>query len=410
MCISFSFEIVSVRRGIALKSNLGAPAISLAFALVILVLSSRMAAGQDLLKEGPFPVGVTTTVLVDSSRTDSFTKKPRTLVTEIWYPATESARTMAKSKFTDFLPGGVTPDLEEYFKKSRGKSVDDLNKSYWMNSFRDAPIRAGRFPLIVFSHGNGGSRFQNTFWCDFVASHGYVIVSADHTGNAALTILKDERVPYQGNGRAESAVDRPKDLSFLLDRMIQWNDGASRSDSRFKAKLDLSRPCAAGMSFGSMTAVRVADLDPRFKSVIAMSGAYPQHTNLKVPTLWMIGSEDRTIGPVGNSIVRSHHGKHEGPSYLLELKNGGHYSFTDMAKMNPDYGDGVGKGKRREGGAEFLFTSMETTYQIVNSYSVAFLKVYSKGENAALPYLKKNGWPEELIWEPRNSEPLRKTP
>ena len=216
-----------------------------------------------------------------------------------------------------------------------------------------------------------------------------------------MTFLPDGRVPMQPGEIANSAVDRPKDMSYLLDQMEKWNDGA---DMRFKGKLDLSRPCAAGMSFGSMTAVRVADLDPRFKSVIAMSGAYPQHTNLKVPTLWMLGTEDRTLGAAGNAIIRSHHEKQEGPSYLLELKNGGHYSFTDMFKVKPDFGDGVGKGTRREGGAPIQFTSMETTYKIINAYSIAFLSVYVKGDRSSLAFLQKNRWPEELIWQDRNAE------
>ena len=369
-----------------------------------LVLKMPDAAAQppDPVRVGPFPVGVTTHVFVDSARTDHFTQKPRTLVTEIWYPAADSSRAMPKSKLADFIPGGVTPELETYFEKRLGTKFEALNKSYWMSSVRDAPVRAGRWPVIVFSHGNGGNRYQNTFWCDFIASHGYVIVSADHTGNAAITILKDGNVPYQPGERANSAADRPKDMSFLLDQMEKWNAGTEGSDTRFKGRFDLSRPCAAGMSFGSMTAVRVAETDSRFKSVIAMSGAYPEDKNLKVPTLWMIGAEDRTIGPIGNSIVRTHHEKHEGPSFLLELKNGGHYSFTDMFKMNPSHGDGVGSGTRREGGAKFDFTSMEKTYQIVNSYSAAFLAVYVKGDRGSQQFLEKDGWPEDLIWSVRN--------
>jgi dienelactone hydrolase len=294
----------------------------------------------------------------------------------------------------------VTPELEEYFKKARGKTTDELNKTYWMTSHRDAPVRKGRFPVIIFSHGNGGSRHQNTFWCDFVASHGYIIVSADHTGNAGMTFLKEGRVPFQNGERANSAADRPKDMIFLLDQMIKWNEGA---DERFQGKLDFSRPCAAGMSFGSMTAVRVADMDPRFKSVIAMSGAYPQESNLKVPVLWMLGTEDRTIGSAGNAIIRGLHEKHDGPSFLLELKNGGHYSFTDMFKVNPNFGDGVGKGTRRDGGTTFDFTSMETTYTIINEYSVLFLRLYAKNDNSARSFLQTNGWTDELIWQSRNA-------
>src|SRR5207247_9952205 len=68
------------------------------------------------LSAGPFPVGVTTTVFVDTSRTDNFTKQSRTLVTEIWYPSTNDARRMPKNKYTDFIPGSVTPELDALIK------------------------------------------------------------------------------------------------------------------------------------------------------------------------------------------------------------------------------------------------------------------------------------------------------
>src|SRR5262245_37339645 len=72
----------------------------------------------DLAPVGPFPVGVTTVILVDSNRTDAFTKEARTLVTEIWYPATDDARQMPKNKYSDFIPGGLTPEIEEAIQKA----------------------------------------------------------------------------------------------------------------------------------------------------------------------------------------------------------------------------------------------------------------------------------------------------
>jgi len=381
------------------RSRIMALASSLLLALTVTLPLGPMAAStkvSDPLSMGPYPVGVTTTVLVDHSRTDAFTKEPRTLVTEIWYPATDEARNLPKNKYSNFIPGGVTPELDALLKLAYKMPAAEVDRTFWNYAVRDARIREGKFPLIVFSHGNGGTRHQNTFWCDYLASHGYVIVSADHTGNARLTIIKGKMIPYQAAERAHSAVDRPKDLSFLLDQMTLWNQGA---DSRFAGKLDLSAVCAAGMSFGSMTSITVADADPRFKAVLAMSGAPPDHTNLAVPSLRMIGSEDTTIKEAGNARVREHHAKHTGPSFLFELKNGGLYSFTDMFKINQSFGDGVGPGTRRETKEPFQFTSMEKTYEMINSYSVAFLGVYLKGEREYLPFLLKNHWPDELIWK-----------
>ena len=355
----------------------------------------------DPLAAGPFPVGVTRTVFVDSKRTDNFTKEPRTLVTEIWYPADDSALKMPKNKYSDFLPGGPTPELDRLLKLSYGSSIADIDKLYWNEAVRDAKVRKGRFPLIVFSHGNGGTRHQNTFWCDYLASHGYIIVSADHTGNAIMTILNGKVITYQNSERLKSAEDRPLDMSFLLDRMIAWDKG---EDKRFAGHIDIDHAAATGMSFGSMTSIWVADKDPRFKAVIAMSGARGEHTNLTIPSLRMIGSEDTTLGEAGNAVVRDHHAKHTGPSYLLELKNGGHFSFTDMFKIRKNHGDGVGQGKRRNTKEPFEFTSMELTYKIINSYSVAFLGYYLKGQKEYLGFLRENHWPDVLIWDPKMGE------
>lgn len=348
------------------------------------------------MSEGPFPVGVMTTLFVDAGRLDNFTKQPRTLVTEIWYPATDDARRMPKNKYSDFIPGGVTPEIDELIKKTYKMSAAEIDKIYWNEAHRNAPVRKGRFPLVVFSHGNGGSRNQNTFWCDYLASHGYIIVSADHTGNARWTIIDGKPVLFQASERQNSAKDRPLDVSFLLDQMIRWDKGA---DKRFAGRVDTEHAAITGMSFGSYTAHWAADQDHRFKAVIAMSGAPPSHTNLTVPSLRMLGDEDRTIGVAGNAAIRDNHAKHTGPSFLLELKNGGHYSFTDMFKINKHFGDGVGEGKRRETNEPFEFTSMEATYKIVNSYSVAFLGCYLKGETSYMAFLGEDHWPEVMKWD-----------
>jgi predicted dienelactone hydrolase len=356
----------------------------------------------DPLSAGLFPVGVTTTVFIDTKRVDAFTKQPRTLVTEIWYPAANEARRMPKNKYSDFIPGGVTPEIDDLITRTYKMNAAAIDKAYWNEAHRNAMVRKGRYPLVVFSHGNGGSRNQNTFWCDYLASHGYVVVSADHTGNARWTIIDGKPVVFQGAERANSAKDRPLDVSFLLDQMIKWDKGA---DKRFSGRIDTDHAAITGMSFGSFTAHWASDQDPRFKAVIAMSGAPPSHTNLTIPSLRMLGTEDRTLGVPGNNAIRDNHAKHTGPSFLLELKNGGHYSFTDMFKINKNFGDGVGAGKRRVTNEPFEFTSMETTYKIINSYSVAFLGYYLKGERDYASFLGANHWPDVMIWDAKGVAP-----
>jgi predicted dienelactone hydrolase len=377
--------------------------------LAVMLAPPAQAVKQDMLNSsayfnplgtGPHAVGVTTTVLVDNSRTDNFTKEPRTLVTEIWYPATADAGKKPKNKYSDFIPTAITPEIEAQIKSAYRLDLATIDKIFWNEAVRNAGVRQGRFPVVVFSHGNGGTRHQNSFWCDYLASHGYIVVSADHTGNARMTIINGKVIPMQGAERANSAKDRPKDVSFLLDKMIEWDKGG---DKRFAGHIDTDRAAISGMSFGSFTSHWAADADPRFKAVVAMSGAPESHTNLTVPTLRMLGTEDRTLGAGGNALIRKNHEMHKGPAYLLEMKNGGHFSFTDMFKLNKSFGDGVGKGNRGgKDGEAFDYTSMETTYKIINAYSIAFLGYYLKGQKAYMPFLKENHWKNELLWEAKN--------
>jgi hypothetical protein len=59
----------------------------------------------------------------------------------------------------------------------------------------------------------------------------------------------------------------------------------------------------------------------------------------------------------------------------------------------------VGPGKRRDTNEPFEFTSMELTYKIVNSYSVAFLGYFLKGQKEYWSFLTANHWPQTMIWD-----------
>jgi hypothetical protein len=105
---------------------------------------------------------------------------------------------------------------------------------------------------------------------------------------------------------------------------------------------------------------------------------------------------------LGNGLIRTNHTQHTGPSFLLELKNGGHFSFTDVFKFSKNFGDGIGRGTRRDTNEPFEYTSMERTYQIINSYSVAFLGYFLKGQKEYWTFLNENHWPDTMLWDVRH--------
>src|SRR5439155_6559666 len=96
---------------------------------------------------------------------------------------------------------------------------------------RDVPVLiyaprsgAGPFPVIVFSHGLGGSRDGYAYLGRHWASHGYVSVHLQHLGsdNAVWEGAQPSEIMQRLRDSAmnlENAANRPKDVSFAIDEL-----------------------------------------------------------------------------------------------------------------------------------------------------------------------------------------------
>ena len=364
---------------------------------VLIVQHAVLAADVlDPVKPGPYPVGVTTMMFVDHSRTDITTDGPRTLMTEIWYPAADDTRSLPKNKFSDFFLGGKNGALNAGLTMAFKIDLKEIDKTYKNVAVRDARIRDGVYPLLVFSHGNGGIRGQNAFWCDHMASHGYIVMSPDHTGNCAVTAIDGNLIVYNNEGRGAAAVDRPKDLSFLIDVMTRMNKGA---DSRFMGRVDLEHIGAAGHSFGGYAAAAVADADPRIDAIAPMAAVGRERENYDCPAMLLLATEDATIGLEGNKRIREYYDESKGPHYMVEVVDGGHYSFTEMYQLNPTFGDGVGTGTRITNGESVTYTPMEVVIEVTNSYTAAFFGRYLKDLTGYDEYLATNHYPDDILYK-----------
>ncbi|MFP6597216.1 MAG: alpha/beta fold hydrolase, partial [Candidatus Hydrogenedentota bacterium] len=246
------------------------------------VLTSAGAFGASEFEEaGPYPVGVTTTVFVDESRHDDATDSSRTMLTEIWYPTTALGTQFPKNKMSDFVLKGANPGIGMAIKMAFKKDIAELDETFENEAYRDAPVAEGKFPLVVFSHGNGGFRMQSVFWCEHLASHGYVVVAPDHTGNAAATVVDNKLVLHDSSAREQAAIDRPLDVRFLIDMIGKWNKGA---DSRFNGRLDMEKIAVGGHSFGGMTSTMATDQDERIDAIVPMAAVGREHVNTDVPS------------------------------------------------------------------------------------------------------------------------------
>ena len=201
----------------------------------------------------------------------------------------------------------------------------DIAKTF---AYRDVGRAPGPFPLVLFSHGNRGVRFQSVFLATLLASHGYVVASPDHHGNTFL----------DGVGDPDVAVNRPLDMRFVLDEVLARNV----TPGEFLAgAIDATRIGMSGHSFGGYTTLALATgalADSRFGAFLPLAPASPFDATflgaIHAPILIISGSLDRTtpfdsqqqapfdLLPSGAPVVG-----------LANVVGAGHFTFSDVCEV-----------------------------------------------------------------------------
>ena len=196
--------------------------------------SDATANPEELLEQGPFPVGYRDITITYG---DAGTLEPRELVLRVWYPA---------SSETDAGPA-------EY-------AVAGVVNLPALNAL-DAPAvtEESDLPFAIYSHGSGGEGLLGYPYGELMASHGWVVAAPNHTGNTALDEFLGSR-----DSAARTALDRPNDITAIID---EFESGLSGDD--LEGKADTSRVYVVGHSVGGYTAFAAAGADVDFDEFIA---------------------------------------------------------------------------------------------------------------------------------------------
>ena len=167
-------------------------------------------------------------------------------------------------------------------------------------------------------------------------------------------------------------------------------------DSRFAGRIDVEHVGVAGHSFGASTAIWAANADPRVRAISPWASAGPTLTRADVPVLLLLAGEDVALTADGIRSCRAWFETVQGPRFLLEFRNGGHNSFTEMFQLRPDAGDGVGEGTRVTDGRPVTYVPEATVHRYVDAFTLAFFDRYLKGVEARDAYLRSNPMPAEI--------------
>ena len=228
---------------------------------------------------GPYSVGTKIMTWEDSARKEWFTDNPddyRKIVIQAWYPAIDVFG--EPSLYFDKWRERIGPISEQInVSKMLITSIKDVRSNSYLNAKLYASDK--KLPLIIFSHGLGGMRMQNTIQMEELASHGFVVLALDHPYDANITIFNDGTTADYRSGaegeltpkefwdlRIPQINTRAADISYVLDHIVELrNEG-----DVFWKSIDLDHIGVMGHSFGGATAIVASTKDTRLDACIVL--------------------------------------------------------------------------------------------------------------------------------------------
>ncbi len=308
---------------------------------------------------GPFRVGYAERELTWSGDLQA---EPRTLRLATWFPtdATEGLPvTYLGAAIEEGVLGGVEPT-------------------------------AGPLPVAIFSHGHQGYAENSGFLMEHLASHGWLVLAPDHTGNTT----------FDGGERETSIYwQRPLDLAAVLDdaasiapvtdevvaighsfggyTMHAVAGGAYAMDTLEPACADGSDTSDFCSTMDEAQADRFREGldDPRVAAVVSMApGDFRLFGDAGIaaidrPELLLTGGHDPSSETDGDAVWAALDGADD---RRVHLPTAGHPAFTDFSGL---LGDPPGS------------VDPETGWRAIRTYALAFVELHGRGDAAGAPLL-----------------------
>ena len=301
---------------------------------------------------GPYPIGTVTYHWIDASRVEIYGDAPggpREVMVQVWYPAEPT-----RGRPERWLAGGVAMSRAMAAWSHFPRFLIDQTALAYTHAYAGAPISDHQdvYPVVVYVHGWGGFRNINPDQIEALVSRSYVVVSADHTYGALLTVFPDgRRVPIdpralQGDGsegdnvRASTALVQTyaADARFVLDQIAQLN--AAGPDGRFTGRLDVAHVGFFGHSTGGGAVVLVCAEDVRCQAVLGMDTwvervADDVITRGLTQPLLMMNSEAWSNGRDNHIRQRQLYEAMRNTAYFLSIEGTTHYDFVAVPAISP---------------------------------------------------------------------------
>jgi predicted dienelactone hydrolase len=214
--------------------------------LLVAALSWSGAARSQPADNGIFKVGVTARRVTPPEPYEWRGAATRTIITNVWYPADPQAQVTQQF---------IGPPNAPLFEAAPAAANAALARS------------PAKFPLIMLSHGTGGTAQSMAWLATALAARGFIVAGVNHPGNTALE-------PYTVQGFSLWWL-RARDISVALDAML--------ADPIFGPHIDQARIGAVGFSLGGYTMIELAGGITSWAQFQAFCRATPDATTCKPP-------------------------------------------------------------------------------------------------------------------------------
>ena len=331
--------------------------------IIILLLINGCAINLKNLPnpKGTYNIGTDIFIFEDKSRLEWFTEDNkddyRKISVQLWYPAS--------SKSDSLFPYIDNKIKLKYISEQLGIS-EKLVRSLMTvqtNSYFKAPIINKQFPLIIFSHGLGGTKTQNSINIEYLVSHGYIVAAIDHSYDALITILNNDIANFNSdpgwnanlanfrsdpgwntdvdnvteeefwNIRLPQINTRSQDVSFVIDQIEYLKE-----QSFYIAKnCNLNKIGVFGHSFGGGTGIVASYSDARISSCLNLDGwiePVPEeiiNKGINIPFCY-IGQiqENWDSAKFNKQKLMNFHNNNNNNSYIFEVANSKHMDYADI--------------------------------------------------------------------------------
>ncbi|MFC7532689.1 alpha/beta hydrolase family protein [Actinoplanes sp. GCM10030250] len=375
-------------------SRRGVIATALAAGVTVpLGLAGRAAAGpaRPVLPApaGPFPIGTVPLHLVDRSRPDPVAGpgRHRELMVSVWYPAHDTAR-YPRAQWMADAPLSALLTHHDF--------PADAMRSPLTAGRVGAPVRraGGRLPVVVFSHGAHDHRADHTIIVQELASHGYVVITVDHTYDAYVE-FPDGRVLQpiiDSLGSADFAADIPFVLDCVEDLAAGRNPDAEGKPlpAGLRGAPDPRRVGMFGTSKGGTATALLMGMDSRVRAGLSLDAPMEPYVESDLDRPFMLMTADYTRAEPPVAQFWSHL-----TGWRLNVQPDGavHRTYGDYQVVLPYLAAAVGMSDEELRNWVGTFDPVRAV-RIQQAYPLAFFDLHLRGRRQRLMEGPSRAFPE----------------